>query len=225
MDCLSSKKFPGGPPKSLNTWYSSDMPTGQKRNPRDKYRKVINPDYNRPTGVGDPIRTAVTDALIPLLAEGLGLSPACKLLPPELRIQPSVYISWLTADPQGIGARYAAARDIAYRLMADDLLQIADDSSGDVTVGEDGTVRMNAEFTARSRLKVDTRKWILAKMLPKLYGDRVATTLENADGTPMTVAVMSPEQLLAMATKKLSGPTTTNLISQGDDDAETQSVH
>jgi len=205
------------------------MPTVQKRSPQNKLRKVINPERNRPTGVDDPIRHAVTDALIPLLAEGNGLATACKLLPPELKVLPSVYISWLAADPQRIGARYSAARDIGYRLMADELLQIADDSSGDVVINEDGTVRQNSEFTSRSRLKVDTRKWILSKMLPKLYGDRVATTLENSDGTPLSVAVMTPDQLLALATKKLESPTMTNLISetklQEYSDAEAKNVH
>jgi hypothetical protein len=31
----------------------------------------------------------------------------------------------------------------------------------------------NMEHSLRSRMRIDTRKWILAKMLPKVYGERV----------------------------------------------------
>ena len=41
--------------------------------------------------------------------------------------------------------------------MADDIIDIADES-GD---------------PHRSRLRVDTRKWLLSKALPKIYGDRL----------------------------------------------------
>lgn len=34
----------------------------------------------------------------------------------------------------------------------------------------------------RSRLRVDTRKWLLSKMLPKVYGDRAALELSGPDG-------------------------------------------
>ena len=57
--------------------------------------------------------------------------------------------------------------------MAEEILVISDDSKHDVEVDENGQKRMNAEYVARSRLRVDTRKWLLAKMLPKKYGDRV----------------------------------------------------
>jgi hypothetical protein len=36
----------------------------------------------------------------------------------------------------------------------------------------------------RSRLMVDTRKWLLSKMFPKKYGDRVATELSGPDDGP-----------------------------------------
>jgi hypothetical protein len=35
---------------------------------------------------------------------------------------------------------------------------------------------LNNEFVARSKLRVDSRKWILSKLLPKIYGDKIALT-------------------------------------------------
>ena len=45
--------------------------------------------------------------------------------------------------------------------MSDDLIEIADNPETD------------AASVNRDRLKVDTRKWLLAKALPKIYGDRL----------------------------------------------------
>ena len=51
-------------------------------------------------------------------------------------------------------------------------MRISDDSSGDAIETDQG-LKANPEFTARSRLRVDSRKWMLSKMLPKVYGDKL----------------------------------------------------
>ena len=56
-----------------------------------------------------------------------------------------------------VAGRWARAREIGYQGMADDLTEIADAKDGD---------------PARDRLRVDTRKWLLSKALPKIYGDK-----------------------------------------------------
>lgn len=57
--------------------------------------------------------------------------------------------------------------------MAEEIITIADDSTGDVIVGEDGNEQTNHERVARSRLRVDARKWYASKLAPKRYGERV----------------------------------------------------
>jgi hypothetical protein len=56
-------------------------------------------------------------------------------------------------------------------------LDIADDSSNDVTEFDLGdgviTQKVNSEVVQRSRLRVDARKWMLGKMNPKKYGERL----------------------------------------------------
>jgi hypothetical protein len=61
-------------------------------------------------------------------------------------------------------------------------------ASGDyveVGKGEDGTpiLKLSHENVNRSRLRVDSRKWLLSKMLPRVYGEKVALTGEG--GTPL----------------------------------------
>jgi hypothetical protein len=66
--------------------------------------------------------------------------------------------------------------------MAEDILAIADDSASDVIVGENGREMVNNEAIARSRLRVDARKWLASKMAPKKYGDKLA--VGGADDLP-----------------------------------------
>lgn len=79
---------------------------------------------------------------------------------------------WLMKHPE-FAALYREARMIAAELMADELLEIADDASQDWTVGERGGLVPDHELVNRSRLRVDTRKWVLSKVLPHRWGDRL----------------------------------------------------
>ena len=103
-------------------------------------------------------------------------------MPPESTVR-----KWALEDRDGFSAQYATAREIGYQSMADELLDIADDSSGDVQSDEDGNKKFNGEFASRSRLRVDTRKWLLSKALPKVYGDKITQAVENGEDGPFEV--------------------------------------
>lgn len=86
-------------------------------------------------------------------------------------VDPATVLRWVKAD-ENFAQQYAQARETGYQLLADEILEISDDSSGDTVETDRGPVS-NPEFTARSRLRVDSRKWMLSKMLPKVYGEKV----------------------------------------------------
>lgn len=67
--------------------------------------------------------------------------------------------------------QYKAAKVKQGELLAEETLDIADDASNDIRLSQTGDEVVNAEFVARSKLRVDTRKWMVSKLLPKLYGD------------------------------------------------------
>jgi tyrosyl-tRNA synthetase len=73
--------------------------------------------------------------------------------------------------------RNTRAREIGYHKMADEIIEIADDASNDYAEREnrDGeNVRaFDPEHVQRARLRVEARKWLLSKALPKVYGDRL----------------------------------------------------
>lgn len=57
---------------------------------------------------------------------------------------------------------YKRAKEVQHHALDDDLLAIADNCD-----------RRSVE---RAKLRIDTRKWVLSKLLPKRYGDRVEVT-------------------------------------------------
>lgn len=72
---------------------------------------------------------------------------------------------------------YDNAKRTQADLLAEEIKEIADDVSNDTLLKQDKQGNeyevANTEWIARSRLRVDTRKWIACKLLPKVYGDRV----------------------------------------------------
>lgn len=106
------------------------------------------------------------------LAAGRSLRDVCKSddMPAESTVR-----AWAVEDRNGFSAQYTKAREIGYQSMADELLEIADDGRNDWMERrgeEDAGWQANGEHIQRSRLRVDTRKWMLSKVLPKVYGDR-----------------------------------------------------
>lgn len=82
---------------------------------------------------------------------------------------------WLAAD-DSFRDRYARAREAQADALAEELLAIADDATNDymATNGDDAVgYKLIGENIQRSKLRIDTRKWLLAKLAPKKYGDRI----------------------------------------------------
>ena len=70
---------------------------------------------------------------------------------------------WLTSDEYG--EQYTRAREDRAEGIFEEILDIADDGTNDMIVDpETGAERLNSEHVQRSRLRVDTRKWMLGKM-------------------------------------------------------------
>lgn len=79
---------------------------------------------------------------------------------------------WKLHHPE-FSAMYAQAKLHQADVLAEDCLDIADDDSRDIRVNDEGYETFNGEFAARSRIRIDTRKWLAAKLLPKQYGDKL----------------------------------------------------
>lgn len=81
---------------------------------------------------------------------------------------------WALDNKDGFFPQYTRAVQIRAGVWAEEIIEIADDGSNDTyTDPNTGMEKMNPEVVARSRLRVDTRKWMLSKVLPKVYGDKM----------------------------------------------------
>ena len=54
----------------------------------------------------------------------------------------------------------------------DDILEIADDTSQDYLIDDHAKMVLNNDNINRARLKIDTRKWIICKLVPRVYGNK-----------------------------------------------------
>lgn len=82
----------------------------------------------------------------------------------------SIVMDWLKED-EVFAEQYARAKADQCMLMAEEIIDISDDSSLDVAFTDEGKPFVDRENINRSRLRVDTRKWLLSKLVPKKYGD------------------------------------------------------
>lgn len=137
-----------------------------------------------PKGRPTKFTQKIADEICSKLTYGFTLREVCraKKMPCESTVR-----AWALDDYKGFYAQYAKSREIGYQYMADELLEIADDGSNDWmkrqnSDGSTGDIILNGEHVQRSRLRLDTRKWMLSKVLPKIYGDKITQEHTGKDG-------------------------------------------
>ena len=143
------------------------------------------------------------------LAAGESLRAVCRSegMPPESTVR-----GWALDDVEGFSAQYARAREIGCYAMADELREIADTPQQGVKtkmMPEGKTEETWGDMIEHRRLQVDARKWLLSKMLPATFGDKLAVD----QTTDMTIhdAIDRPphesrEQWMARRARELGDP-------------------
>lgn len=99
----------------------------------------------------------------------------------------STFFKWLE-DDEKFSKRYARACEIRAEVLLEEMIDIADNvvddfvdikdftnEGSEITVGK----KVNYENIQRSKLRVDTRKWIISKLNPKKYGDKLDLTSDG----------------------------------------------
>ena len=127
----------------------------------------------RPTTLTDELALAICE----LISTGHSLRQIEKI---EGMPAKNVILRWVVRveEPyRSFGAQYARACDVRAELWAEEVVDIADDGSNDWYEREnkDGSTErvLDHENINRSRVRIDTRKWLLSKVLPKKYGDKL----------------------------------------------------
>jgi hypothetical protein len=124
------------------------------------------------------------DSICAALAEGKSLSSICAAYEMPTR---STVLLWVVKGERGdetysvFSDSYRRARQSQAHALMDDVIDIADDSSGDVKLVR-GQEVMDSEFVARSKLRVDARFKLAAQQHPELFGERIHNVLSGKLG-------------------------------------------
>lgn len=130
----------------------------------------------RPSEYNETVAAAITERI----ADGESLRSICS---DEAMPAKSTVFKWLSQN-KDFADQYARAREEQAETLASEIVAIADEECTTVRAdkhpgtkadGESGDVEVVFDSTAvaRNRLRVDARKWVAAKLKPKVYGDKV----------------------------------------------------
>ena len=130
----------------------------------------------------------IADAILEHIADGKSLRSFCAT---EGTPNKATVFRWLEKN-ESFRLRYSLARDAQADVLADECLDIADtpEIGIKIKVTEKGEEVWKGDMVEHRRLKVDTRKWIAAKLKPKKYGDKLHQELTGEDGQPLIVRLI-----------------------------------
>lgn len=128
----------------------------------------------RPEGRPTIYTKDLADRICAMLAEGKSMRTVCHQ--DDMPGMTTVFM-WLRSNVE-FRKQYETAKEEAADALIEETLDIADDGRNDWMEihDKDGDAvgwKVNGEHVQRSRLRVDTRKWIASKLKPKKYGDKV----------------------------------------------------
>jgi len=125
------------------------------------------------SGITAPIKPAVWDEAVRLLGQGYNITEITEMdgMPSE-----ATFYRNIDANPD-LERRIARARELGWDRRAERVAKEAV-AAGDAALG---------------RLALDANRWLLAKMNPRKYGDKVQTEISGPDGGPIAIGVATAD--------------------------------
>lgn len=124
------------------------------------------------------------------LAEGQSLRRIC--LDPKMPALRTV-LKWASDITHPIVHHYAWGRMMQAETMADEIVEIADEST-------------NKDNAAANRVRVDARKWVASKLKPEKYGEKISAFLDHIrqgnQEQSILYSAMTKEQALELLRKR-----------------------
>ena len=132
------------------------------------------------------------EEILDRVASGESLRSICRdpAMPEEMAVR-----KWVRKWPDTVGSQYARAKEMGLESIAEEVIEIGD---SDITVNG---IPDNA-LVQRARLMCDNRKWLLSKLLPRQFGDKVTQELTGDPDRPLVTMI----QLVPVAPKRLPKP-------------------
>ena len=120
----------------------------------------------------------IAERIVTGISEGQTLRQLCR----DIGIGKSTWYAWCAEHPElstpEFAGRIAHARVLGFDEIAEECIDIADDSSHDYAKDENGVRIFNSDHVQRNKLRIDTRLKLLAKWDPKRYGDKLQQDID-----------------------------------------------
>ena len=129
------------------------------------------------------------------ISDGISLRTICKA--DDMPCTATIFI-WFGKHPDFV-EQYTRACEARAEAIFEESLEIADDGTNDWMASnkpDNAGYIANGEHIQRSRLRVETRKWFVAKLNPKKYGDRVQQEITGKDGGPIQTEDVSARDFI-----------------------------
>lgn len=138
----------------------------------------------------------IADEILARLAEGELAVNLCK----DFGLRRATLWDWKRKNKQ-FAELYARAREDQLECWADEIVHTAKDDSKDILQQVEETTLANGDTITktkntsdntavnRHRLEVDAKKWVMCKLVPDKYGDKVQSQLTGANGEALNITV------------------------------------
>jgi len=125
------------------------------------------PKPKRPVGRPARYTPELGARIAVLIASGSTLKAAAK----ACRVGARTVARWNVEHPE-FRSMYEQARQERVDAWAEEMIDIADDRGADYEVAANGKAISAKEAVLRSRLKIASRQWLMARQMPQQWGDR-----------------------------------------------------
>ena len=136
------------------------------------------------TKPGSDDRAKISAKVLEGMRNGLSAFKACQ----AAGVSHSTFLGWVNDDAT-LADNYAHAREDLIERMASEVMELADSE-----VPETGDGKKDWQAIQKHKLQVDTRKWLLSKLAPKKYGEKL-----EVSGDPANPLVTRIERVVVKA--------------------------
>lgn len=139
----------------------------------------------RPTTLTPELAAAICEKL----AEHGSLRRVC--LEPDMPLERTVR-RWYVENPE-FASEYARAKEAGIEALVDETLDIGDEMPPTTAAGA-----TDPGYVAWSKVRIETRRWLAERLMPKKYGVRSGVDVTNSDGSLTVDADARAKRLAAL---------------------------
>jgi hypothetical protein len=144
--------------------------------------KTINTINHRSKEAEEIRQNKCKEIINEIQTNAIGLNKAAKMY----GLNPNSFFNTIDKDPLLI-KHYTRALELKADLIAERIILNSHNRANDFYTDSEGNLKPNPVAVQRDRLILDTDKWLLSKLMPKKYGDKLTLDGEVKTGNPLTI--------------------------------------